>query len=643
MQNLFKVAIICMYFLFSLNGIGQSKNDLLKQAETAKDYKKQIEAYYKLGDIAFETNYDSAKFYYNKGYQIALKNNDLNEQHSYYSNIGNIYTYEGKHPELIKAMKAALAIAEKIGDKEKIAKSTANIGVAIINNGKYKEGVEYFQKASKLFAENNQPNIERKVDLMIATTYHNANEFDKSMAYSQKVLEKATIAKDSVVIAEANQNIGDCYIEKDEELKAEPYVKIAFELFSKLKIDSKISNSLLALSKISFKKNYVNEAIIYAEKALKSYEKQGNEFYRINALTYLADYYSAKNETNKAVEYLKTAESIAINNDFKQHFPLIYEAQVKNYRKLNDFKNAFFAYEKFQNHNDSLISKDVKIQLQDLDVKYQTEKRKNQINQLETDKKRQNTLIYSLIAGLLAVSVIGFIGYRNIKIRKEIAEKEIIQLQQEKQLTATESIIKGQEEERSRLAKDLHDGLGGLLSGIKYTLNTMTGNVILSEQNANVFTRALGQLDNAISEMRRVAHSMMPEALLKFGLNDALRDFCEGISQSGKLKVHFQSYGIENRLNQSTEITIYRIVQELLNNTMKHAEATDAYVQLTKAENLLTLTVEDNGKGFDINNLAKNKGVGISNIESRVAYLNGKMDIQSNEREGTSFNVEFPI
>jgi signal transduction histidine kinase len=180
-----------------------------------------------------------------------------------------------------------------------------------------------------------------------------------------------------------------------------------------------------------------------------------------------------------------------------------------------------------------------------------------------------------------------------------------------------------------------------MLSGVKFQLNSMKGNVILSEENAETFTRSIAQLDNAITEMRRVAHNMMPEALLKFGLNDTLKNYCESVSQNSGLAVTFQSYGLENRLDQSTEIVLYRIVQELLNNTVKHALATQAQVQLSRIENRITLTVEDNGKGFDVNNLS-GKGIGLSNIQNRVDYLNGKMDIKSDDK-GTSTHIEFEM
>ena len=191
-----------------------------------------------------------------------------------------------------------------------------------------------------------------------------------------------------------------------------------------------------------------------------------------------------------------------------------------------------------------------------------------------------------------------------------------------------EAALKGEEQERTRLAKDLHDGLGGMLSGIKYSFQTMKGNLIMTPDNAQAFERSMDMLDSSIKEMRRVAHNMMPEALVKFGLNTALKDFCNDINLSGALKVTYQSIGLENvEVEQTTAIAIYRIVQELLNNTIKHAGANNAIVQVSKSDGLLAVTVEDDGKGW-------------SNIENRVEFLKGKLDVNSQPGKGTSVLIE---
>jgi two-component system NarL family sensor kinase len=170
------------------------------------------------------------------------------------------------------------------------------------------------------------------------------------------------------------------------------------------------------------------------------------------------------------------------------------------------------------------------------------------------------------------------------------------------------------------------------------------GNVILPEESAMTFTRALTQLDGAISEMRRVAHSMMPESLVRFGIIDALNDFCEGISASGRLQVNMQAFGFEDkRLDSQVEVVLYRIIQELLNNVLKYADAGEAQCSLHGSTTTSVVTVEDNGKGFDTQNLEQNKGAGLRNVQARVDYLNGTLDIQSKPGEGTSVLVEIVL
>ena len=204
--------------------------------------------------------------------------------------------------------------------------------------------------------------------------------------------------------------------------------------------------------------------------------------------------------------------------------------------------------------------------------------------------------------------------------------------------------MKGEEKERTRLAKDLHDGLGGMLSGIKHSLNAMKGNLVMTPENHQAFERSMDMLDSSIREMRRVAHNMMPEALVKFGLDTALKDFCNDINQSGTLHINYQSIGLENiEVEQTTSITIYRILQELVNNTMKHAAAKSAIVQVSKTDNAISITVEDDGKGFNTLVLEGTKGIGWSNIQSRVEYLKGKLDVQSATGKGTSVHIELNV
>jgi signal transduction histidine kinase len=184
-----------------------------------------------------------------------------------------------------------------------------------------------------------------------------------------------------------------------------------------------------------------------------------------------------------------------------------------------------------------------------------------------------------------------------------------------------------------------------MLSGIKYSLHTIRDDVATTPQNRHAFERSIDMLDSSIKEIRRVAHNMMPEALIRFGLNTALRDFCKDVTQTGTLKINYQSIGMDAvAIDQTTGIAIYRIVQELICNAVKHAAATSAIVQMACSENSISLTVEDNGKGFDINRLRDNRGLGgWVNIRHRVEYLGGRCDITSQPGEGTSVHVELEL
>jgi len=318
---------------------------------------------------------------------------------------------------------------------------------------------------------------------------------------------------------------------------------------------------------------------------------------------------------------------------------------------MNDFAKGYSYSLNSQKTDGEIFNESLAQKEAALKVKYETEEKEIQIERLKADKELQqlsirqkNTLNYILIGSAFTLLIISLLTFRNYKQKQKIQEQRISELEKEKQLTATEAVLKGEEQERTRLAKDLHDGLGGMLSGIKYSLNTMKGNLIMTPDNSQAFERSMDMLDSSIKEMRRVAHNMMPEALVKFGLDTALKDLCNDINQSGALQVNYLSIGMENAaIEQTTAITIYRIVQELINNTMKHAAAKTAVVQVTKTNNQLAVTVEDDGQGFDTSVLNQSKGIGWSNIQNRVDFLKGTLDVQSEKEKGTSVHIELNV
>jgi len=171
--------------------------------------------------------------------------------------------------------------------------------------------------------------------------------------------------------------------------------------------------------------------------------------------------------------------------------------------------------------------------------------------------KQKNNFNYILIASATTLLIISLLSYRNYKQKQKLQQLRINELETEKQLTATEAVLKGEEQERTRLAKDLHDGLGGLLSGVKFYLSKMKDNLIITPDNMAVFERSLDMIDTSIKELRRVAHNMMPEMLTKFGLDEALKEYCNTLNATRLLTVKYQSLGMDARLDKSIEIIVY--------------------------------------------------------------------------------------
>lgn len=348
-----------------------------------------------------------------------------------------------------------------------------------------------------------------------------------------------------------------------------------------------------------------------------------------------------------ARKYLDSAYSLARQYEYPHQLKNIYLNRYHLEKEQRNYSAAINYLDSFNVLNDSIQHRADGDRIEFLDAKYQAEKRDAEINQLQSDREiqrlniqRKNTVAYILAGVILIAIIITLLLYRNFKQKQKLQQQRIGELETQQQLTATEAVLKGEEQERTRLAKDLHDGLGGMLSGIKYSLNTMKGNLIMTPDNAQAFERSMDMLDSSIKEMRRVAHNMMPEALVKFGLDTALKDFCNDINRSGALRVNYQSIGMEGEIEQTTAITIYRIVQELLNNVIKHAAARNAIVQVSKTNGDISITVEDDGKGFDTAILRGAQGIGWHNIQSRVEYLKGKLDVQSAPGKGTSVMVE---
>jgi signal transduction histidine kinase len=407
----------------------------------------------------------------------------------------------------------------------------------------------------------------------------------------------------------------------------------------------------LAKGQFYYNKRQFDDALKYSIPAI-NYARQWNDSsFVVAAFELTARIYRGKKDYKQASAYLAAGMAIADRFNYMALRKVNLLEQKNLYTETKQYQKALIASEQLISINDSLDKLMNNNRRIINDALYESDKKEKKISTLEQENelqslriKQKNYFNYFLLGSIVSILILTCLFYRNYRQKQKLQQQRINELETQQQLTATEAVLKGEEQERTRMSRDLHDGLGGLLSGIKFSFQHIKQSVQMTSENTKAFNRSLDMLDSSIHELRRVAHNMMPEALMKFGLDPALKDFCNDINQTGILNVTYQSIGLEDvKIDQTVAITIYRIVQELINNTLKHAAAKQAIVQVTKSGHLLTVTVEDDGKGFDTAAISNTSGTGWINIKHRVDFLKGSIDLHAEPGKGTSVLIELTI
>jgi signal transduction histidine kinase len=471
-------------------------------------------------------------------------------------------------------------------------------------------------------------------------------QYDRSMDYGLKGVQAGEHYRDTVGLLVAINNLALCCLRTNKNDKAAELLKKQLEIGKIVKRARSIRNALVNLATVYYTTGDAAALEKYTA-ALNDYNSTATSLdSKSKCLQEITNAYNAiyQKKFQLAEKHLLAAQKIGEADSLSDQLLTTYLTLSKVKFAEHDFVGGNFYEEKWDKLDEAAKETELAEYAAELETKYETEKKSVKILLQQAQIKDKSLINYLLIGAGVGLLIILLLTYRTYLQKNKIQQQRINELETQQQLTATEAVLKGEEQERTRLAKDLHDGLGGMLSGIKYSFNTMKGNLVLTPENAKAFERSMDMLDSSIKEMRRVAHNMMPEALVKFGLDTALNDFCNDINLTGALKVNYQSIGLQNiTIEQTTTITIYRIVQELINNTMKHAAATNAIVQLSQTDGKISITVEDDGKGFDTTILEKSKGIGWSSIQNRVEFLKGILDVKADAAKGTSVHIEITI
>ncbi len=557
-----------------------------------------------------QTNPDSALYYANKALVIARKTKDVKFISNALESLGECYIQLENFEKATDAFLGALGFEERLNNQIRIADLSDDMGHIYCLMERFNSSLEYFLKALKIYELNNDSLGTAKVLSHIGGLY-NSREFCEKRTNDQ--------------------------LKQDHETAVNYFLQ-SLNLFKRIHSSDGEIDCYVNLGSIYKKLEKTAIALDYLKLALEYYQKESNANGKATVYYNLAVLYSYNKQYDKAIDCFNKCIDLTNTNNLKQGLQFIYVEMAFTFDQAGQFKKALDCYVKYMTLRDSIYNAEKSKQIFELETKYQSEKKEIKIASLEKDRKLIVLLL--VLGGVLLISLLILFAARQkvMKHQKKIAEQQIIQLQQEKQLIATHALLEGETTERARLSKDLHDGLGGLLSVTKHKIANMKGSLIIPEDQVEVFNSAIEMLDSSITELRRVAHNLMPESLMRYGLNSAISDFCNSIDM-----VNYHFYGVEKRLDEKLEVAAFRVVNELVNNSLKHANASKIDVQLVQDQERICLTVYDDGHGFDLKSIDRSKPGGLNNIESRVSSFNGRLDIFSTQDKGTEISVEFKI
>ncbi|MBL0343348.1 MAG: tetratricopeptide repeat protein [Bacteroidetes bacterium] len=620
-------------------------DSLLRLLPLAKKDTNTVTLYINIGQQYETDEPETAKKYYRMAGDLSKKIGYTKGVISFINNYTYILNMQGKYDSSLLLNQQAVELSKSSNDSLSLAKTLFNTGTSYRNLGEYESAVQYYEEGKQIFEKLGAEGIGAQGDDILQLLYYQMHQYYKGIEFGERSVSKFRKSNNPTMLGTSLTNLGLNYLSIKNFDKAISLFIEALEI-SKIIGDKNMEQSqYLNIGTVFLQKGDFEKMKLFMDKALvlsKELELRESELVATLGISY---YYQFKKMYNLAEQYAIEALSLSYRFNLRIQRQKVFAHFSNLAYSMQDMKQG--DYYEIQNVllGDSILNETIQENTLKLEKKYETEEKISRINQLEADKRLQqlsirqkNIFNYFLIAGSAILIIITLLSYRTYKQKQILQQQRIRGLETQQHLAATEAVLKGEEQERSRLAKDLHDGLGGMLSGIKYSFTTMKGNLLMTPENHQAFERSIDMLDSSIKEMRRVAHNMMPEALERFGLDTALKDFCNEINQSGALNINYQSIGLEGVLiDQTTAITLYRVVQELINNTMKHAKATTAIVQLTISQGQLSLTVEDNGIGFDTSILKVNKGAGWMNIQNRVEFLKGNLTSLQNKEKVLPF------
>lgn len=568
-----------------------------------------------------------------------------------------------------------------------IAKSLMNMGITAMSQDNYKQSFVYYQQAYPYCKISTNKSYLTTLFINIGTTYYYQGMYDKAATveyFTLQYLKQKNIIDANYAMIYAN--IAAVMLTSEQYQKALDYTREGEAVARKYKLYNPLTYILNNKGTAYQKLHQPQRAFQEFSEALEISRQHRYKEEEQVQLTSLGDLMIDADQPEKALKYFEqslhvsdstnpyfgsilpnyhiglaqlklknypAAERALVSAEKRlQQFGIhdneagIYKAMADLYEQTGRYKEALEKYHTYTKLNDSLLGKDKMKAIAQLELKYNSAQKDKSLAEKELlistqqNELQQKNIWIAIAAGSIVLLFLFIIGiYRNYRNKQKIQSDRIHILQQQREILQLKSIMHGEEQERTRLARELHDGIGGMLAAIRMHLS-ITQKRAADGKNVDA-EPIIHMIDDAINDVRKTAHNLMPDILLRHGLIQSLRIYCANITSGTGLHVDLQVHNEISGFDTSAELHIYRIVQELIQNTIKHAQATEVIIQIRQLEDALVIMVEDNGTGFDKDETAS--GIGMKNLQSRVQTLHGILSVESEKDHGTTTYIEFNL
>ncbi len=634
---------LAILLLFAIQGYSQQFNtDSLKlEAENLNDNPvKQFNVYYLLSTLVWGDNIIHSINYAQRANETARNAGLKQELTKSYLLLTNLNLDAGRIADASETAAYGLQLALQDTNYEYQYYAYRNMANVYRRQANYDSALYYSLGLLKVSEQHLNDTFVSSAYTGLGAYYATIEDLDKAESYHLQALKIRERQKDTIAMANSYNNLGIISRDREDYKKALSWYFKTRDIYYAKQDSSDISFIYNDIGASYSKSGVLDSGEYYLKKSIGIRERMKEYIELAYTYNYLGENYERQGDLKNAELYIKKALALAIEiKNNKQNYEAL-ESLSDFYARNKMYDSAYKYLQHYRFFRDSIRSMDDEKMIAELNTMYETEKKEKKIQEQEFELTKKNYWLGGSAVLLLSVTLLGYSGYRRYRLKQQAALQIAILKQQE---LATKAIIEAEENERKRIAGDLHDGVGQMMSAAKINLSAVMNDIAFPDDSKRMrFENALKLVDDSCTEVRNVSHNIMPNSLLRNSLAAAVRDFINKIDKN-VLKINLHAEGLNEKIDENIEIMLYRVVQECVNNVIKHSGADTLDITLVNEDNEISATIEDNGKGFDISDKSKFEGIGLKNIITRVDYLKGAVEWDSAPGRGTVVSIHIPI